>query len=479
MKEKVEAHRERKASQAKRKEIRKRVLAKLKARQARAKLMTTKKEETKVVEEQSQETTAESTIEAKRAKMKEILAKKRKERAEAAEAEATTETVETPVAEAAPETETPVAEATTEETTEAPVAEEKVEAAEEAAEETTEAPVAEETVEAEEKVEAAEETVEATEGLVDDKMEEHKAEKLEDNNDGSPELSGVKESDLSAANEGAEMHASAELRYETLAKLEALGTVGQNDIDMVLFGADTNNPTWAVFAKGSPVARIQLKSQDNAEEIREVFASEDYALNLVKHCAEAGLVDTLKKVSAEFWANHVSDKEIADRYRSVAEAKIKEEKDAVIASFQKDFFNSVNTVVVGFNKNFFKGEGNALKNALLNNLVVAGLPENTAASLIEKSFVESSSDFFGQLFDKTVEFMNKSDDAKSEIAQAILDCNVLTPASNTIEAGARIEDRLEQATAFASLSSNMQVVDNRVQVDTDDYKARLRKAWKK
>src|SRR5690606_3755766 len=112
------------------------------------------------------------------------------------------------------------------------------------------------------------------------------------------------------------------------------------------------DPTWAVTVAGVPACRIRLSAQAASEEIRKVFCSEDYALDLIDHCATAGFVPTMQKVNAEFWANHVSDAKVADRFKSEAKAVATVETAEYIKNFKENFFACLNLAVAGINKNF-------------------------------------------------------------------------------------------------------------------------------
>ncbi len=287
--------------------------------------------------------------------------------------------------------------------------------------------------------------------------------------------------ELHSPHKGGEMDVSKEseaMRFEPLASTEKLSTVAKEDIDMMLYGEEGENPTWNVSVAGIPTCRIPLKAQAHADEIRKVFCSDEYAFDLIEHCVKSGFVPTMKKVGATFWANHTSDQKIAARYQTMASVAIDSEKAKIVAAFREDFISALKIVTAGMSKNFYPELGNALKDALFNNLHTAGLPKQTAISAIEKSFAEGAPEYFNSLFDKATEYLNLSREARAEIAKAISYTSTLELASDSElqSAPATLSDRVSAASATAQIAQSFQVTPA-VSIDADDYKNQLKSAW--
>lgn len=265
------------------------------------------------------------------------------------------------------------------------------------------------------------------------------------------------------------------LRYEAVASFDALASVTKDDVEMVLFAEKSENPTWIVFAKTLPVAKIELASQEHANIIRPSFVEADYATDFINATAQDGLLNTLKTANAHFYANHISDKAIADRYEAKAQEKIEAFKAQAETKLRSDLMGALDVVTVGMNKNLYKDVGHPLKEALYESMVLAGMPENTAESVIDSSFAAASSEYYQVVFEKAIAFMNMNDTAKSEVKAMISEANVMQ-ASEDMEP-ATLEERLGRASSVASLTGGFKPslqVESSIKIDKDAYKARLK-----
>ncbi len=268
------------------------------------------------------------------------------------------------------------------------------------------------------------------------------------------------------------------LRYESLASNESLASISKDDVELVLFGDKSENPTWIAFAHATPVAKIELSAQDNAEAIREVFASTDYANDLITHIADIGMVECLKKVNASFYANHISDKAIASRYEAQAQEQVSKFKAQAETKLRNDVLSALDVITVAMNKNLYPDVGHPLKDALYDSMVLAGMPEATAQSVIDSSFAAASSNYYQVVFEKALAFMNMSDTSKSEIKSMISE-------SNTVAADVNVEpstlsERLGRASSIASLQNYAPSlkVQSEIKIDKDSFKARLKNVIK-
>ena len=265
------------------------------------------------------------------------------------------------------------------------------------------------------------------------------------------------------------------LRYEAVASFDSLASITKDDVEMVLFAEKSENPTWVVFAKTLPVAKIELASQEHADIIRPSFVEADYATDFINATAQDGLLNTLKTANAHFYANHISDKAIADRYEAKAQEKIEAFKAQAETKLRSDLMGALDVVTVGMNKNLYKDVGHPLKEALYESMVLAGMPENTAESVIDSSFAAASSEYYQVVFEKAIAFMNMSDTAKSEVKAMISEANVMQ-ASEDMEP-ATLEERLGRASSVASLTGGYKPslqVESSIKIDKDSYKARLK-----
>ncbi len=269
------------------------------------------------------------------------------------------------------------------------------------------------------------------------------------------------------------------LKYESVASFESLANTSKNDIELILFGEKSENPTWVVFAKTLPVAKIELSSQEHAKIIRPSFVEADYASDFINAASQDGLVSTLKTANAHFYANHISDKAVADRYEAKAQEKIDAFKAQAETKLRADLMGALDVVTVGMNKNLYKDVGHPLKEALFESMVLAGMPENTAESVIDASFANASSEYYQVVFEKALAFMNMNDTAKNEVKAMISDANIVQASEN--QEPATLSERLGRASSVASLTGGYKPslqVESSIKIDKDAYKARLKKVIK-
>ena len=266
------------------------------------------------------------------------------------------------------------------------------------------------------------------------------------------------------------------LKYESVASFESLANTSKNDIELILFGEKSENPTWVVFAKTLPVAKIELSSQEHAKIIRPSFVEADYASDFINAASQDGLVNTLKTANAHFYANHTSDKATADRYEAKAQEKIEAFKAQAETKLRADLMGALDVVTVGMNKNLYKDVGHPLKEALFESMVLAGMPENTAESVIDASFANASSEYYQVVFEKALAFMNMNDTARNEVKAMISEANVVQASEN--QEPATLSERLGRASSVASLTGGYKPslqVESSIKIDKDAYKARLKK----
>lgn len=270
------------------------------------------------------------------------------------------------------------------------------------------------------------------------------------------------------------------MKFEPLAALDVFKGVKKEDIDMTLYHEDTKNPTWNVTVAGVPAASIQLAKQSAPDEIRSVFCSEDYAKDLMIHCEKTGFIQTMNKVKADFWANHTSNKRIKERFVKEATASFEGDRKKLLATFKHDFRTCMNIVSAGMSKNFYPDMGNALKEHLFTNLRTVGLPEQTAISVVEKSFVEGAASYFDSLFEKAEEYMSLTPESRKEIAAAISNGSTIKIDSLENATPATLSERVSQASLVANTISGTPLrVSRDVVLDTNEYKAQLRSVWHK
>jgi hypothetical protein len=271
------------------------------------------------------------------------------------------------------------------------------------------------------------------------------------------------------------------MKFEPVASLASLNKAGKNNIDMILFNETSENPFWNITVAGIPAARVCLASQDNPEDIKEVFCSEGYAKELMGHCGKVGFMSAMKQVRAQFWATTDTNAERAERMKAQAQASLENERREYLSSYKRDFLHCLSIAIAGINKNFYPDLGNPLKDTLFSNLRLAGLSEATAQSVIEKSFKEGAAPYFDALITKATEYMSLPKEAKAEISKAIASSDLVAALNdNPLDNfAADLGERLAQASVMPSMLANQGglSVTSSVSVDSESYKNRLKSAW--
>lgn len=186
--------------------------------------------------------------------------------------------------------------------------------------------------------------------------------------------------------------------------------------DLVLFGEDSDNPFYSVFADGKPAAEIQLQDQPNAEAVRDVFVSEDYPAHLVETMEQQGAESTLQSVNARFYAAVVDHSKVAEKATRQAEAKLEDEYAERLAALKENFLNTVNLATMAANKGQFVK--NSLRRELKRAVKQAGVVN--ASAVIDDAWERSATDFFHTIFAKAEEWMNYSPEALHEVTAEII-----------------------------------------------------------
>lgn len=205
--------------------------------------------------------------------------------------------------------------------------------------------------------------------------------------------------------------------------------------DMVLFGEDTDNPHYSVFADGKPVAEIRLEDQPRAAEILNVFISEDYPSNLVATMEAQGAVETLEAVKARFYVAQVHQGEVAQRAASKVEGQLEEDYAERLAALKENFLNTTNLAVMAANKGQFVR--NVLRMELKKALASAGV--RNAGAIIDDAWDIAAPEFFSTVFAKAEEWMGYSPEALHEVTKEILGSDAATDHENS-----QVESELEQ-----------------------------------
>jgi len=198
-----------------------------------------------------------------------------------------------------------------------------------------------------------------------------------------------------------------------------------DDLDMVLFqSAASKGPHWSVFYRGRPLCAIRLADQDNAEEIAEIFTSEEYPQHVKDACASPiGIRETLASLNAHWYMGVISTGTVAAEARESAARELEDEFAGRLASLKEDLLNTVNLAIVASNKGA-KGlfVENKLKAACVQVLRDAGVA-NPAGALNEV-WAEAAQDYMQDILKVAEKWLGYSAEAMQEVTAEIVGTEV-------------------------------------------------------
>jgi len=228
-------------------------------------------------------------------------------------------------------------------------------------------------------------------------------------------------------------------------------------LDMLLFGAESSNPHWSVFANGKPLAEIQLQDQENPEDIKEVFTSDEYPKHVQEACSTSmGIIGTLKALNARWYAGVTSQGNIADEARTAAAQDLEGEYAQRLAHLKEDLLNTINLAITASNKGsrglFVQNE---LKSALADAFRDAGVPN--ARQIVNEVWVEAAQDYMGSVLKTAEKWMSYSPEAMNEVTKEILGTTVAATDEEDEEEEEPTVEETQQAQASKSGIVNVPV----------------------
>jgi len=292
--------------------------------------------------------------------------------------------------------------------------------------------------------------------------EENTEEDAEENEEDVSEEVIDEETDTEASNEETD-----NMNIQYLAPVDEM-EFDENDIQMAFYN-DVKDPCWTVLIKGSPVATIKLSDQDKIDEITDLFISDDYAQNVEKAMLDCGVKEVLNQVKARYFVNKVEESDLAKIMSDKIKGELEAGYKAKAASLSDDFKSSIAVVLAGMNKNFWKDIENPLKGTLFSKISDCGISD--PSSVIESAFAESGDAYFETVLAKAIEFMQKSTEAREEIANAIGDANIIVPTATAgvITQANSLKYRLDRNNVMAKITGT-----SMTQKDKDTLKSKLR-----
>ena len=201
---------------------------------------------------------------------------------------------------------------------------------------------------------------------------------------------------------------------------QILEAAASADFDLVLFNENSDNPHYAVFANGKPVAEIALEDQPRAAEIADMFVSDEYAQTVKESLATFdNPLETLQSLNAKFYHAVVNTGEIAQRAASIAESHLEDEYAARLAALKEDFFNTMILTLQASNKGT-KGlfVSNTLKQAMRQAMRQAGV-ENPVP-IVDTVWEKYAPQYFNEIIATTEKWMGYNAETLQEMTKEIL-----------------------------------------------------------
>lgn len=198
-----------------------------------------------------------------------------------------------------------------------------------------------------------------------------------------------------------------------------------DDLDMVLFetGAKTG-PHWSVFYRGRPLCAIRLADQENPEEIRELFVTEEYPQHVKDACASPiGIRETLKSLNAHWYMGVIGTGQVATEARQIAAKQMEDQFASRLASLKEDLLNTITLAIVASNKGN-KGlfVENKLKAACVKVLRDAGVTGGAAA--LNEVWAEAAQSYMQDILKVAEKWLSYSPEAMQEVTAEIVGTDV-------------------------------------------------------
>ena len=194
----------------------------------------------------------------------------------------------------------------------------------------------------------------------------------------------------------------------------------QASIDMVLFNKDSKDPHWSVFANGMPMAEIHLADQENPEDVRETFTSDEYENHVTEACASSiGVKEMMKALKARFYHAVTRTASVHTEARTAATKQLESEYAVRLAALKEDLLNTINLAVVASLKGS-KGlfVNNTLKAAMVDAMRRAGV--KNALPLVNEAFAKHGQEYFSAVLKHAEKWLGYTPEALAELSTEIL-----------------------------------------------------------
>jgi len=192
------------------------------------------------------------------------------------------------------------------------------------------------------------------------------------------------------------------------------------EIAMALFDPEGTDPRWAVFASGRPLCEIALSSQDNPEDIRSAFVSDQYRDNLLASFGSSMRAkDILSSVKARYYQAVTQSSAIHETARVAATTQLETEYATRLAALRENLLSTINLAVAaslkGANGLFVT---NGLRTSMVEAMRTAGVPN--AGPLVRSVFAKSAQGYFADILKQAEKWLSYTPASLAEISTEVL-----------------------------------------------------------
>lgn len=187
--------------------------------------------------------------------------------------------------------------------------------------------------------------------------------------------------------------------------------------DFVLFGRESSDPHYAIFVMGHPLCEIRQSDQKLQNGLEGMFLKPSYKERILEGFSTFGVEETLRSLSARFYATAAYEGDIADEMKREIRAELEEERRVALAALRDEFMNVISLVTEGSIKNYW-GE-NPLKEATKDQFAALNIDSNTCINKIEAAWRKSAASYFEFLINKAEELMGAHGDVLKHHAAEI------------------------------------------------------------
>lgn len=182
--------------------------------------------------------------------------------------------------------------------------------------------------------------------------------------------------------------------------------------DVLLAGAH-----WVLFANGDPLAKISLGDQEHADKIVAHFVTADFARSIVDGISKHGLSQTLSAVKAKPYVAKIDEAKKIEQIRAKMEATAEEALRQKITSIKAKYVENLGLVLEASANNFIVE--NPVKDGFVAAMVNLGVPEASAAEIVDDVFFQYGQRTLAGFLDKAEAWSNTSPEALVEIKAAM------------------------------------------------------------